>query len=133
MVFGFDFVTAGAAANHWAGTAAELATVFYRLPRSSGEACVAATAAGAIAFDCTAPHRVVRPFRGQRSYWGFWWFARTKRDRMSESWCEREHLISLNFDPSVRRVAKQPFTMRFAAAEGGQQKHAVLLRSFGFR
>jgi hypothetical protein len=57
-------VTAAAAANHWARTAAESATVFYRLPRSSGEACVAATATGAIAFDCTAPHRVVRPFRG---------------------------------------------------------------------
>jgi hypothetical protein len=107
--------------------------VFYRLPWSSGEACVAATAAGAIAFDCTAPHRVVRPFRGG----GIIAVSAAPLARNGsvtfESWCERDHLIALDFDPSVRGVAKPPFTTRFAAAEGGQQKHAGLLRSFGFR
>jgi hypothetical protein len=116
-------VTAAAAANHWARAAAESATVFYRPETSSGKACVAATAAGAIAFDCTAPYRGVRTFRGQRNYCGFWWFARTKRHVTFESWCERDHLIALDFDPSVCAVAEQPFTMRFAAVEGGQREH----------
>jgi hypothetical protein len=82
-----------------------------------------ATAAGAIAFGCTAPCLGVRPFRGQRNYCGFWWFARTKRRVTFESWCERDHLIALDFDPSVCAVAEGPLTMRFTAVEGGQSEH----------
>ena len=41
-------------------------------------------------------------FRGQRNYCGFWWFARTKRHLTFESWCARDNLIALDFDPSVR-------------------------------
>jgi hypothetical protein len=62
-------------------------------------------------------------FRGQRNYCGFWWFTRTKRHLTFESWCARGNLIALVFDPSVRGVAEQPFTMRFAAVEGGQREH----------
>jgi hypothetical protein len=73
----------------------------------------------------TAPRRIelFGPSGGQWDYCGFCWFARTKRGVTFESWCERDYLIALDFDPSVRWVAKQPFTTRFAAAEGDQQKH----------
>jgi len=60
---------------------------------------------------------------GEEDRWGFWWFARTKRHLTFESCCERDYLIALDFDPSVCAVAEQPFTIRFAAVEGGQREH----------
>lgn len=84
---------------------------------------VAAAAAGVIAFDSVLPCRRVRPFRGQRNYCGLWWFDRMKRHVTFESWCERDHLIALDFDPTVCGVTEQPFTIVFVDADGGRKEH----------
>ena len=118
-------MTAAAAANQWARAAAESATLFYRPGTSSAAVSVAAAAAGVIAFDSVLPCRRVRPFRGQRNYCGLWWFDRMKRHVTFESWCERDHLIALDFDPTVCGVTEQPFTIVFVDADGGGKEHTT--------
>jgi hypothetical protein len=54
----------------------------------------------------------VRSFRfskGMRSFAGWWWFASTGEHVGYESWLERDHLMLMDFDPSVVAVASQPF------------------------
>lgn len=89
----------------------------------SAEEVVAASAVGAVAFEGVAPGRRVRAFRGQRNFCGQWWIATTARHVPFESWCERDHLIALDFDPDVIAVAGQPFTLRFAAGDGTDREH----------
>jgi hypothetical protein len=55
---------------------------------------------------------VVRSFRfakGMTSFAGWWWFAASGEHVGYESWLERDHVMLMDFDPSVRAVASQPF------------------------
>ncbi len=46
-----------------------------------------------------------------------------KRHVTFESWCERDYLIALDFNPTVCTVTEQPFTVVFAGADAGQREH----------
>ena len=97
--------------------------VAYRPARGADEVAVTAWSAGAVAFEFVAPYRQVRSRRRQRNYCGDWWLATTKRHVTFESWCERDHLIALDFDPGVVAVAAQPFGFQFDAADGSVRSH----------
>lgn len=54
----------------------------------------------------------VRSFRfakGMTSFAGWWWFTPTGQHVGYESWLERDHVMLMDFDPSVVSVASQPF------------------------
>ncbi len=55
------------------------------------------------------PVRKFPSYRGQRSFPGLWWSATTGEHVGFESWLEREHVMLLDFDPSVIAVSSQPF------------------------
>ena len=58
--------------------------------------------------------RPVRSFssrQGQRNFPGLWWSATTGQHVGYESWLEREHLMLLDFDPSVIAFSSQPFRL----------------------
>jgi hypothetical protein len=41
-----------------------------------------------------------------------------------ESWLERDHVMALDFDPSVVGIASQPFWLSWTTAEGQGRSHA---------
>jgi hypothetical protein len=54
----------------------------------------------------------VRSFRfakGMTSFAGWWWFTATGEHVGYESWLERDHVMLMDFDPTVVAVASQPF------------------------
>jgi hypothetical protein len=95
----------------------------YRPVARSIEVSLPASAVGDVAFERVAPYRRVRSYRGQRNYCGDWWLQTFKRHVTFESWCERDHLIALDFDPEVAAVAAQPFSLSFQASDGCQREH----------
>jgi hypothetical protein len=95
----------------------------YRPSRGADVIAVTASSAGAVAFEFVAPYRQVRTHRRQRNYCGDWWLATTRRHVTFESWCERDYLIALDFDPGVVAVAAQPFGLQFGAADGSVRSH----------
>lgn len=52
-------------------------------------------------FEDARPVRAPAAFKGQRNFTGLWWCATTNRHVGFESWCERDHLMCLDFDPKV--------------------------------
>jgi hypothetical protein len=69
----------------------------------------------------------VRPFhfeKGLRSFAGWWYFATTGTHVGFESWLERDHLMLMDFDPSVRAVSSQPFWLRWRDERGQSRRHA---------
>jgi hypothetical protein len=74
-------------------------------------------------FERVAPVRVVRAGRGQRNFSGAWWLASTGLHVGFESWLERDHLMGLDFDPSVVGVASQPFWLSWSSS-GRPRRHA---------
>jgi hypothetical protein len=107
-------------------TPAELmgsAVLRYRPAARSVEVSLQAQAVGGVEFECVAPYRRVRSYRGQRSYCGGWWLETSKRHVTFESWCERDHLIALDFDPEVAAVAAQPFSLSFELSDGSRREH----------
>jgi len=74
-------------------------------------------------FERVAPVRPVQAFRGQRNFAGAWWLASTGTHVGFESWLERDHLMGLDFDPSVVGVASQPFWLSWSSA-GRPRRHA---------
>ena len=70
------------------------------------------------------PVRRFRSRRGQRHLSGLWWSATTGGHVGFESWLERDHLLHLDFDPSVVGIASQPFWLHWTDAAGKPDSHA---------
>lgn len=64
-----------------------------------------------IAFEDALPAREFLSYRGQRHFPGLWWLATTGRHVGFESWLERDHVMTLDFDRAVAGVSSQPFTL----------------------
>lgn len=62
-------------------------------------------------------------YKGQRNNAGLWWSATMQAHVGHESWFERDHLMMLDFDPTVTGIASQPFWL-FWDHEGRQRSHA---------
>lgn len=62
-----------------------------------------------VPFEDARPVRTPAAFKGQRNFAGLWWCASTGRHVGFESWCERDHLMCLDFDPGVVGMSSQPF------------------------
>jgi hypothetical protein len=61
--------------------------------------------------------------KGQRSFAGSWWLATTGRHVGYESFCERNRLMLLDFDPEVTGVAAQPLCLHWRDAAGKMRRH----------
>jgi hypothetical protein len=88
------------------------AVLRYRPAARSVEVSLPAPTVGDVDFECVAPYRQVRSYRGQRNYCGVWWLETSKRHVTFESWCERDHLILLDFDPEVLIADPMPMVGR---------------------
>ncbi len=62
--------------------------------------------------------------KGQRHLSGLWWSATTGGHVGFESWLERDHLLNLDFDPTVVGIASQPFWLHWSDAAGKPDSHA---------
>lgn len=60
-------------------------------------------------FEDALPIRRPAAYKGQHNFAGLWWCASNQRHVGFESWCERDELMCLDFDPDVTGVASQPF------------------------
>ena len=67
-------------------------------------------------FEKARPVRAPAAFKGQRNFAGLWWCAPTDRHVGFESWCERDHLMCLDFDPGVVGMSSQPFRITLPEA-----------------
>ncbi|WP_433605716.1 TnsA-like heteromeric transposase endonuclease subunit [Dactylosporangium sp. CA-139114] len=81
------------------------------------------TDAWAVRFESAAPARRFTSYRGQRHFPGRWWTATMGRHVGFESWLERDHLMLLDFDPSVVGVSSQPYWLTWTDEEGGARAH----------
>ena len=61
--------------------------------------------------------------KGLRSFAGWWWLATTGRHVGYESFCERDRLMLLDFDPGVTGVAAQPLCLYWRDAAGRTRRH----------
>lgn len=62
-----------------------------------------------IPFEHALPIRAPVAFKGQRNFAGLWWSTTNQRHVGFESWCERDNLMSFDFDPTVMGISSQPF------------------------
>lgn len=76
-----------------------------------------------VRFESAPPVRVTRSFKGQSNFAGLWWMATTRSHVSFESWLKRDHLIVLDFDPSVVGVSSCPFLLRWRT-DDGDRHHA---------
>jgi hypothetical protein len=60
-------------------------------------------------FEAVPAVRSFRFAKGMKSFAGWWWFASTGEHVGYESWLERDHVMLMDFDPTVVAVASQPF------------------------
>ncbi|MEV6360340.1 TnsA-like heteromeric transposase endonuclease subunit [Nocardia asteroides] len=77
-----------------------------------------------VAFERCTPVRQFGSYRGQTNFPGLWWMATTGDHVGHESWLERDHLIVLDSDPDVIRVAAQPFWIHWRDDDGRSRRHA---------
>nr|MDT0666067.1 TnsA-like heteromeric transposase endonuclease subunit [Micromonospora sp. DSM 115978] len=70
-----------------------------------------------------SPWRVFRWRRGQAHYSGWYWSATTAGHVVYESRLELARLLLADFDPSVVRIAAQPFCL--TAEVGGRRRWHV--------
>jgi hypothetical protein len=68
-------------------------------------------------FEEVLPAREFPVFKGQRNFPGRWWSATVGRHVGYESWLERDHVMLLDFDPTVVGIASQPFWLRWPAGD----------------
>jgi len=85
---------------------------------------LALDAAAGVGFEDGLPVRRYRPRKGQRHLSGLWWCATTGGHVGFESWLERDHVMLLDFDPQVARIAAQPFWLHWTDTEGKPVSHA---------
>src|SRR5947208_1011503 len=74
--------------------------------------------AAAVAFEDGLPVRRFSARKGQRHLSGRWWCATT-----IESWLERDHVMLLDFDGAMVRIAAQPFWLSWSDASGKTVRH----------
>jgi hypothetical protein len=77
-----------------------------------------------VAYEEVAPVREFPSYRGQRHFPGLYWAATMLRHVGFESWLERDHAISMDFDPSVTEFASQRFWLFWTSTEGVRLSHA---------
>lgn len=77
----------------------------------------------AVEFERCAPVRSFPTYRGQTSFPGWWWFAKTGEHVGYESWLERDHVMALDADPEVVGVASQPFWLHWKVRDA-ERRHA---------
>jgi hypothetical protein len=80
--------------------------------------------ATAVRFEVMAPARRFNSRKGQRHLPGRWWSATDGRHVGYESWLERDHLVAMDFDPTVVGIASQPFWLSWTAGDGRVRSHA---------
>jgi hypothetical protein len=77
-----------------------------------------------VRFEDAAPVRSFRFEKGLRSFAGWWFFATAGAHVGFESWLERDHLMLMDFDPSVRAVSSQPLWLCWRDGMGRARRHA---------
>ncbi|MDQ2739582.1 MAG: TnsA-like heteromeric transposase endonuclease subunit [Actinomycetota bacterium] len=77
--------------------------------------------AWAVPFESGVPVRRFTARKGQRHLSGLWWSATMGRHVGFESWLERDHVMLLDFDPSVVGIASQPFWLHWHEDESGKR------------
>ena len=75
-------------------------------------------------FEHALPVREFHFEKGLASFAGWWFFATTGTHVGFESWLERDHVMLLDFDPTVRAVSSQPFWLRWYDEQGKVRRHA---------
>ncbi|MFE4009296.1 TnsA-like heteromeric transposase endonuclease subunit [Streptomyces sp. NPDC059112] len=77
-----------------------------------------------VRFEAAAPVREFHSYRGQRHLPGRWWSSTVGGHIGYESWLERDHLMLLDFDPSVVGISSQPFWLFWTSDKGKGVSHA---------
>ena len=80
--------------------------------------------AWATPFESCSPIRRFTSHKGQRHLSGLWWSATTGGHVGFESWMERDHVMALDFDPTVVGIASQPFWLSWRDDAGKLISHA---------
>src|SRR4051794_1729985 len=94
------------------------------VPDDGAERRVPLAQAWGVPLEQGSPVRRFRSRKGQRHLSGLWWSATTGGHVGFESWLERDHLLNLNFDPTVVGIASQPFWLHWTDAAGKPVAHA---------
>ena len=93
------------------------------VPDDGAERRVPLAQAWAVPLEQGLPVRRFTSRKGQRHLSGLWWSATTGGHVGFESWLERDHLLHLDFDPSVVGIASQPFWLHWTAEAGTPVSH----------
>ncbi|MDT3728246.1 TnsA-like heteromeric transposase endonuclease subunit [Streptomyces sp. DSM 41972] len=80
--------------------------------------------AWAVRFEDAAPVRAFKSYKGQRHLPGLWWSSTVGGHIGYESWLERDHVMLLDFDPSVVGISSQPFWLFWRSDTGKSVSHA---------
>ena len=80
--------------------------------------------AWAVRFEAMVPARRFNARKGQRHLSGRWWSGTDGVHVGYESWLERDHVMALDFDPTVVGIASQPFWLFWTRVEGRVRSHA---------
>ncbi|MFE7115179.1 TnsA-like heteromeric transposase endonuclease subunit [Streptomyces sp. NPDC057654] len=80
--------------------------------------------AWAFRFEDVAPVRAFKSYKGQRHLPGLWWSSTVGGHIGYESWLERDHVMLLDFDPSVVGISSQPFWLFWRSDAGKSVSHA---------
>lgn len=99
-----------------AGHAVLAGTLNFRAQFSSASTTSHLADSWMIPFEHALPIRRPTAYKGQHNFAGLWWCATNQRHVGFESWCERDQLMRLDFDPDVVGVASQPFRITLPAA-----------------
>lgn len=78
----------------------------------------------AVRFEDVAPVRTFASYKGQRNFPGLWWSSTVGGHVGYESWLERDHVMLLDFDPSVVGISSQPFWLFWRSEAGRGVSHA---------
>ncbi|MFE3070214.1 TnsA-like heteromeric transposase endonuclease subunit [Streptomyces sp. NPDC059247] len=78
----------------------------------------------AVRFEQAAPVRTFQSYRGQRHLPGLWWSSTVGGHIGYESWLERDHVMLMDFDPSVVGISSQPFWLFWQSESGKGISHA---------
>jgi hypothetical protein len=77
-----------------------------------------------VRFEVMSPVRRFASRRRQRHLPGRWWSATDGHHVGYESWLERDHVMLLDFDPTVVGIASQPFWLSWFDQDGTVRSHA---------
>ncbi len=79
------------------------------------------------------PYRLFRWYLGQPHYSGSYWSSSESAHVVYESRLELSRLLMADFDPSLNKIAAQPFLMRVRSSRPDQTVHSVAQGSAGVR